>query len=112
MLIVPPILAVSAEHRDTPAAVLHFSGDKRNVLPWIGAAFILYLIAVIITIAVNVPLNDTLKAAGDPAHIGDLTAVRRQFDEARWSAWNHADHHRRVRLPHRGGNDAPGRALG
>ena len=70
------------------AAVLHLSGDKRNVLPWIGTAFVLYLIAVVITVAVNVPLNDALKAAGDPARIGDLPAVRRHFDEARWSAWN------------------------
>jgi uncharacterized membrane protein len=70
------------------ATVLHLSGDKRNVLPWIGAAFVLYLIAVIITIAVNVPLNDAMKAAGDPARIGDVAAVRRHFDEARWSAWN------------------------
>jgi uncharacterized membrane protein len=70
------------------AAVLHLSGDKRNVLPWIGTAFALYLIAVIITLAVNVPLNDVIKAAGDPARIGDLAAVRRHFDEARWSAWN------------------------
>ena len=70
------------------AAVLHLSGDKRNVLPWIGAAFVLYLVAVVITLAVNVPLNDAIKAAGDPAHIGDPAAVRRHFDEARWSAWN------------------------
>lgn len=70
------------------AAVLHLSGDKRNVLPWIGAALVLYLIAVIITLAINVPLNDAMKAAGDPARIGDLGAVRRHFDEARWSAWN------------------------
>ena len=70
------------------AAVLHLSGDKRSVLPWIGAALVLYLIAVIITLAVNVPLNDALKSAGDPARIGDLAAVRRHFDEARWSAWN------------------------
>src|SRR6516164_6371771 len=70
------------------AAVLHLSGDKRNVLPWIGTAFGLYLIAVVITLAVNVPINDALKAAGDPARIGDLAAVRRHFDEARWSAWN------------------------
>ena len=69
------------------AAVLHLSGDKR-VLPWIGAAFVLYLIAVIITLAVNVPLNDALKSAGDPARIGDLAAVRQRFGEARWSAWN------------------------
>jgi uncharacterized membrane protein len=70
------------------AVVLHLSGDKRNVLPWIGTAFVLYLIAVIITLAVNVPLNDAIKSAGDPARIGDLAAVRRHFDEARWSAWN------------------------
>ena len=70
------------------AAVLHLSGDKRNVLPWIGAAFVLYLIAVVITLAVNVPLNDVIKSAGDPTRIGDLAAVRRHFDEAQWSAWN------------------------
>ena len=70
------------------AAALHFTGDGRHVLPWLGAAFALYLIAVVITMAVNVPLNDALKAAGDPARIGDLAAARRHFDEARWSAWN------------------------
>jgi uncharacterized membrane protein len=48
----------------------------------------LYLIAVIITMAVNVPLNDAIKAAGDPARIGDLPAVRYRFSEAKWSAWN------------------------
>ena len=71
------------------AAALHFTGDRRHVLPWLGAAFVLYLIAVVITMAVNVPLNDALKAAGDPARIGDLAAVRQHFHEARWSAWNH-----------------------
>jgi uncharacterized membrane protein len=70
------------------AAALHLSGDRRSALPWIAAAFILYLVAVVITLAVNVPLNDTIKAAGDPDRIGDLAAVRRHFSEARWSAWN------------------------
>jgi uncharacterized membrane protein len=42
----------------------------------------------VITFAVNVPLNDALKAAGDPGKIADLAAVRSAFDEARWSAWN------------------------
>jgi uncharacterized membrane protein len=56
-------------------------------LPWIAAAFGLYLVAVIITIAVNVPLNDALKAAGDPARI-DVAQVRAQFNEARWTVWN------------------------
>jgi len=56
-------------------------------LPPIAAAFGLYLVAVVITIAVNVPLNDVIKAAGDPAHI-DVAQVRAQFNEARWVAWN------------------------
>ena len=58
-----------------------------SALPWIAAAFGLYLVAVIITVAVNVPLNDAIKAAGDPARI-DVAQVRAQFGEARWAAWN------------------------
>ena len=41
-----------------------------------------------ITVTVNVPLNDALKAAGDPGTIPDPAAVRTAFDEARWQAWN------------------------
>jgi uncharacterized membrane protein len=59
-----------------------------DALPWIVAALVLYAIAFVITIAVNVPLNDALKAAGDPNRIGDLAGVRARFDEARWAAWN------------------------
>lgn len=58
-----------------------------TAFPWIAAAFGLYLVAVIVTIAVNVPMNDAIKAAGDPASI-DVAQVRAQFDEARWAAWN------------------------
>ena len=57
-------------------------------MPWIVVALVLYLVAFGITIAVNVPLNDALKAAGDPDTITDLAAVRSRFDEARWAAWN------------------------
>ena len=59
-------------------------------LPPIAAAFGLYLVAVIVTIKVNVPLNDAIKAAGDPAHIdvAQVAQVRAQFNEARWAAWN------------------------
>jgi uncharacterized membrane protein len=56
-------------------------------LPWIAAALGLYLVAVIITIAVNVPLNDAIKAAGDPAR-ANVAQVRAVFDESRWAAWN------------------------
>ncbi len=69
-------------------AALHLGAESRGVLAWLIAAFVLYLVAIIITMAVNVPLNDALKAAGDPDRIGDLAKVRRDFDEARWSAWN------------------------
>ena len=55
--------------------------------PWIAAAFGLYLVAVVITVAVNVPLNDAIRAAGDPARI-DVAQVRAQFKEARWAAAN------------------------
>ena len=70
----------------TLAAVLTNLG--RDPLPWVAVALGLYLIAVVITFAVNVPLNDALKAAGDPDRITDLAAVRERFDEARWATFN------------------------
>jgi uncharacterized membrane protein len=69
------------------AAVLHLGGEWRSALPWIVAAAALHLLVVIITLAVNVPLNDALKAAGDPTTI-DVAAARAAFDEGRWVAWN------------------------
>jgi uncharacterized membrane protein len=48
-------IAAVAAHRGTPA------------FPWVAAALGLYLVAVVVTVAVNVPLNDAIKAAGDPA---------------------------------------------
>jgi uncharacterized membrane protein len=70
------------------AAVLHVPADRRSVLPWIAVALILYLVVFVITIGVNVPLNDAIKAAGDPDRIADLAMVRERFDEARWVRWN------------------------
>jgi uncharacterized membrane protein len=67
--------AAAVANRGTPA------------FPWIAVALGLYLVCVIVTVAVNVPLNDAIKAAGDPAHI-DVAQVRAQFGEARWAAWN------------------------
>jgi uncharacterized membrane protein len=70
------------------AGALHLGGDGRSVLPWVVAAFVLYLAVVVVTLGVNVPLNDALKAAGDPDRIADLTAVRERFNEAKWVRWN------------------------
>src|ERR687884_945626 len=58
-----------------------------SALPWIAVALGLYLVAFVVTIAVNVPLNDALKAAGNPNHIRDLAGVRARFHESRWAAW-------------------------
>jgi uncharacterized membrane protein len=71
------------------AVGLHLRGDGRPVLPWLIAALVLYVIVVGITFGVNVPLNDEIKAAGDPDRISDFAAVRDQFHESRWAAWNH-----------------------
>ena len=70
------------------AAALHFGADERSALPWIGGALVLQLAIVVITMRVNVPLNDEIKAAGDPDRIADLAAVRERFNEARWVGWN------------------------
>jgi uncharacterized membrane protein len=72
----PALTAAAAiTNRGTPA------------MRWIIAALVLYLVAVVITMAVNVPLNDAIKAAGDPTH-SDLAHVRETFHESRWAAWN------------------------
>jgi uncharacterized membrane protein len=60
----------------------------RDPFPWVAAALVLYFIAVVITVAVNVPLNDAIKAAGDVDRMGDVAAVRAEFHEARWAAFN------------------------
>lgn len=70
------------------AAALLNLGEDRSVLLWAAAAALLYLVAVVITFAVHLPLNDALKAAGAPADLADPAAVREAFAEARWVAWN------------------------
>jgi uncharacterized membrane protein len=70
------------------ASLLHLGDGDRSVLPWVGTAFVLYMVVFVTTIAVNVPLNDSIKAAGDPGVIRDLRAVRTRFDEGKWARWN------------------------
>jgi uncharacterized membrane protein len=64
------------------------AGSRRSgqcpALPWIVAAPVLYAIALMITMAVHVPLNDAIKAAG----VRDPAGARERFDEARWAAFN------------------------
>src|SRR5688572_10910113 len=63
------------------ATLLHVGHDP---LPWIVVALVAYIVVFAITLAVNVPLNDALKAAGS----ADPAGAREAFDEARWAAWN------------------------
>jgi uncharacterized membrane protein len=71
------------------AGVLYLWGDDGgSVVPWVAVAFGLYLAVFVITMVVHVPLNDDLKAAGDPDRIADLASVRDAFHETRWMAWN------------------------
>ena len=66
------------------ATALHFGSGQRSVLPWLVAALVLYLAVLVITFAVNIPLNDEL-LRGD--HAADLAAVRERF-EGTWVRWN------------------------
>jgi uncharacterized membrane protein len=70
------------------AGVVELVGDDQPALAWIVAAFVLYLAVVVMTLSIHVPLNNGIKAAGDPDTIADLAAVRARFDEARWVTWN------------------------
>lgn len=66
------------------ALVLQWGGAPR---PWIGAALVLYAVCLVVTGVVNVPLNNALDAAGDPAAVEDPAAVRAAFEES-WVTWN------------------------
>ena len=66
----------------------HLRAEDRSILPWVAAATVLYFATVVITMTINVPLNDAIKAAGNPDRITDLAAVRANFHESRWIGWN------------------------
>lgn len=70
------------------AALLYLGSNEGSVAPWVLAALALYVVVFVITMTINVPLNDDLKAAGDPDRIANLAAVRDAFHEGRWAAWN------------------------
>jgi uncharacterized membrane protein len=66
------------------ATILH---GGRAGFGWILAGTALYVATLVVTFALNIPLNNALDAAGDPARITDVAAVRAQF-EATWVRWN------------------------
>jgi uncharacterized membrane protein len=58
------------------AALLHLVADGRPVLPWIASALVLYLFVFIVTIRVNVPRDNEIKAAGDVERMTDPHGAR------------------------------------
>jgi uncharacterized membrane protein len=54
-------------------------GEPHRV--WVWAAFAAYALVFVITVAVNIPLNDNLAQSGDPG------ALREEFEDP-WVAWN------------------------
>ena len=75
-----PALAIAA-------LVMERRAGAGEVVRWIAAALALYAAALVVTGALNIPLNNDLADAGDPASIGDPAAVRDDF-EGPWIAWN------------------------
>ncbi|MFD4408557.1 DUF1772 domain-containing protein [Streptomyces sp. NPDC058476] len=54
---------------------------------WVWAALAAYAFTFLFTVAVNIPLNNDLANAGDPAKIADPAAVRAKFEDT-WVTWN------------------------
>ncbi|MGA4841604.1 DUF1772 domain-containing protein [Streptomyces sp. G45] len=54
---------------------------------WVLAALLVYGVALLLTFTTNVPLNDELADAGDPARIADPARVRADFEDM-WVVWN------------------------
>ncbi|WP_406193322.1 DUF1772 domain-containing protein [Kitasatospora sp. NBC_01560] len=69
------------------AAWLQYRAGRRSAALWAGLATLLYVAALIVTMGVDIPLNNELAGAGDPAGIQDFAAVRTRF-ESTWVATN------------------------
>ncbi|GGK60211.1 anthrone oxygenase family protein [Nocardia camponoti] len=69
------------------ALLTNLGAPQRKTLILVAIALALNVIAFGVTAGANVPLNDALAAAGDPAAVPDLATVRADF-EAAWVRWN------------------------
>ena len=69
------------------ALLVERSSGSTQVARWILAALVLCGVGLLVTGALNIPLNDDLEQAGDPSRIADIDAVRDDF-YGPWVAWN------------------------
>ncbi len=67
-------------------AVALFINSKNQYVEavWLWVAFASYLLAIVLTVSINVPLNDGIKAVKENADSGALTQARQAFSESRW----------------------------
>ncbi|MEV7446201.1 DUF1772 domain-containing protein [Streptomyces sp. NPDC091204] len=59
------------------SAVVEFRGGRRGVAVWVGVAAVVYLVVLMITFSVNIPLNNELADAGDAAKLTDFSIVEK-----------------------------------
>ncbi|MBW5486053.1 anthrone oxygenase family protein [Streptomyces bambusae] len=57
------------------SAVIEFRKGRRTVALFVGAAAVAYLVVLMITFTVNIPLNNELKDLGDAAKLTDFSVV-------------------------------------
>ncbi|SCL14339.1 Uncharacterized membrane protein [Micromonospora nigra] len=62
--------------------------DHPDVRGWVVAGVAGYLVTLVITFAVNIPLNNRLDRAGPPDRLADPRAARRDFEQP-WVRWHH-----------------------
>jgi uncharacterized membrane protein len=70
------------------AMIVLFAQRQGAAARWTLAALLLYVVALFLTMGIEVPLNDKLAQAGAPDQIKDLHAVRSSF-EGTWVMVNH-----------------------
>jgi uncharacterized membrane protein len=71
-------------------AVAAYVGERRRGTAagrWVLAGTALAGVGLLVTFAFNIPLNDELDRAGDPATIANIAQVRDDF-ETPWVVWN------------------------
>ncbi|WP_234323851.1 DUF1772 domain-containing protein [Streptomyces sp. NRRL F-2580] len=68
------------------SAVLEFRAGRRTTTLWVGAAAVAYLVVLVITFAVNIPLNNELASGGDVAQMTDFAIVEKF--KSTWVATN------------------------
>ncbi|PHV68224.1 anthrone oxygenase family protein [Williamsia muralis] len=69
----------------TTAAAVFYRGEP--IFWWIVAGAVTYVVGLLITMVVNVPLNNDLAAIGGPSSIADPAAARAAFENV-WVRWN------------------------